>query len=544
MILVDYIVNLSVFSLLVSIPLVYRSFINHRPCKHFRLAVGLYGGIVSYILVTMAFEQGGYTYDIRYAPVVLVFAYLGPVSGIITGAFGLLARLATGGQWFPVIVGWAMIMVSLSIVHLYIKKYSSMIKSFILFTAYIVVYLVVVYVFHIFEDNLIFHFQYGLFVLLGVIVGALLIESYVKLYRLNNRLAEMYKMVEESETKYRLIAENTSDLIMVMDQEHSFSYFSPSHEHVLGYHSTEMERVKLCKFIHPEDADMFKNTIDQMFEMPESKSIEFRLNHKKGHWIEFESRCMPVKGENQEVEYIVIISRDISERKKAEEILLQSEKLSIVGELAAGVAHEIRNPLTTIKGFVQLYKWDNGKSEINDLLLSELERIETITSEMLSLGKPQAVQLHRTNLGELVENTLELLSPEALMSDIEFNLQIEDSGIFVTCEKNQLKQVFLNILKNAFEAMPKGGTIDIHLRNSGTGECILSFQDEGVGIPEEILPRLGEPFYTLKEKGTGLGLMICNKIVKQHHGTISYQSKKQEGTLVQIRLPLADSPIS
>jgi PAS domain S-box-containing protein len=539
MILVDYIVNLSVFSLLVSIPLVIRSFINHRPCKHFRLAVGLYGGIVSYILVMMAFEQGGYTYDIRYAPIILLFAYLGPVSGIITGAFSLLARLVSGGHWLPVIVGWAIIMISLSIVHLYIKKYSSMIKSFILFCTYIVVYLVIVFVFHIFEDNVMFHFQYGLFVLLGVVVGALLIESYVKLHRLNNRLAEMYKMVEESEAEYRLIAENTSDLIMVMDQEHSFSYFSPSHETVLGYHSSELEKVKLCKFIHPNDVDLFKDTIDSMFERSESKSLEFRLHHKQGHWIEFESRCMPVKGKSQEIERIVIISRDISERKKAEEILLQSEKLSIVGELAAGVAHEIRNPLTTIKGFLQLYKWESSNSEINGLLLSELDRIETITSEMLSLGKPQAVELHRTNLGELLENTLELLSPEALMSGIQFNLRIEDSGIFITCEKNQLKQVFLNILKNAIEAMPKGGTIDIHLCNSGTGECILSFQDEGVGIPEEILPRLGEPFYTLKEKGTGLGLMICNKIVKQHQGTITYHSKKREGALVQIKLPLA-----
>lgn len=538
MILLDYIVNLSVFSLLVSIPFVIRSFINHKAFNS-RLVAGLYGGMISYILVAMAFQHGGYTYDIRYAPVILSFAYLGPAAGIITGIFALIARLVSGGHWLPVIFGWSMIMISLSIVHLYIKRFSSVKKSFILYGIYLIDYLVTISIFHIFADNPNFHFQYGLFVLLGVIIGALLIESYVKLHRLNNRMTEMYQMVEESEAEYRLIAENTSDLIMVMDHEHSFSYFSPSHEIVLGYHSSELEKVKLCKFIHPDDVDLFKNTIDEMFAKPESKSLEFRLRHKQGHWIEFESRCMPVKGENQQIERIVIISRDISERKKAEEILLQSEKLSIVGELAAGVAHEIRNPLTTIKGFVQLYKWENGKSEINDLLLSELERIETITSEMLSLGKPQAVQLHRTNLGELVENTLELLSPEALMSDIQFNLQIEDSGLFITCEKNQLKQVFLNILKNAIEAMPKGGTIHINVRNSGTGDCVLSFQDEGVGIPEEILPRLGEPFYSLKEKGTGLGLMICNKIVKQHHGTITYHSRKQEGTLVVIKLPLA-----
>lgn len=253
-----------------------------------------------------------------------------------------------------------------------------------------------------------------------------MIESYVKLHRLYNRLSDMYRMVEASESKYRLIAENTSDLIMVMDKEHTLSYFSPSHEIVLGYQCSELEDVKLCRFIHSNDVDMFKSTLDRMFENGESKSIEFRLIHKNGNWIEFESRGVPVKRENGEIEHIVIISRDISERKKAEEILLQSEKLSIVGELAAGVAHEIRNPLTTIKGFIQLFKRENGADEINDLLLSELARIETITSEMLSLGKPQAVQLHRTNLRELVENTLELLSPQAHMENIQFNLCVED----------------------------------------------------------------------------------------------------------------------
>ena len=174
----------------------------------------------------------------------------------------------------------------------------------------------------------------------------------------------------------------------------------------------------------------------------------------------------------------------------------------------------------------------------NDLLLSELERIETITSELLSLGKPQAVQMNRTNLRELVENTLELLSPQALMNDIQFKLCVEESAFFVTCEKNQIKQVFLNVLKNAIESMVRWRRNPHYLRTRNEGECIISFQDQGIGIPEEILPRLGEPFYTLKEKGTGLGLMICHKIIKQHHGSITYQSKINEGTLVEITLPL------
>ncbi|MFZ7943350.1 ATP-binding protein [Neobacillus sp. 19] len=540
MVLLDYIINLSIFSLLVSTPLIIRSFINLKPLKQVDFWVGLYGGIVSVILVALSFQQNGYSYDIRYAPVILVFAYFGPAPGFITGIFALTSRLFSSGHWTPAIIGWTIIMIVFSLIHLYTKRLTPVKKSVILYGAYLFIYIIIIpIIFNVFRDEPFFHIQYLLFVMLGVIIGVLLIESYLKLYRLNNRLSEMYKMVEASESKYRLIAENTSDLIMVMNKEQSISYFSPSHEHVLGFQCCELERIELCKFIHPDDVTKFQMAILKMFEQKESQSLEFRLKHKEDRWIEVESRCMPVKGEKEAIENIVLISRDISERKKSEEILLQSEKLSIVGELAAGVAHEIRNPLTTIKGFVQLYKAENSSIEYNDLLLSELERIESITSGLLTLGKPQAVQLNVIDVRDLIENTLELLSPQALLNNIQFNLQFEESPFMITGEKNQLKQVFLNIFKNAIEAMPQGGDIQVNLRKGLTDECIISVQDQGCGIPEELLPRLGEPFYSLKEKGTGLGIMICHKILKQHHGSIVYKSKLKEGTIVEIKLPLA-----
>jgi PAS domain S-box-containing protein len=665
LILLDYIINLSIFSLLVSTPLVVRSFIKHKPLKRYRLGVGVYAGIVSFALVMLSIQQQGYSYDIRYAPVILVFAYLGPTAGLITGGFGLFARLLTSGNWDTAIMGWSIIMIGFSIIHLYISHLTPVKKSIAFFGSYILIYVInVPIIFNVFRDKPFFHLQYLLFVMLGVIIGGLLIESYQKLYRLNTKLSDTFKIVETtqqelkhtleeinggifkfkksedsyihtfaegkffhqgeeqsqdsigrkpiqellpysflqsvlpyyenawngkevqfeiewpspriglislhpifkgrevvevigtvvditdkksmektlevSESKYRLIAENTSDLIMVMDKEHSIAYFSPSHEVVLGYQCYDLENIELCKFIHSDDVNIFRNTIRKLFENKESDSIEYRFKHKEGHWIEFESRCMPVMGEKHCIEHIVIISRDISERKKAEGFLLQSEKLSIVGELAAGVAHEIRNPLTTIKGFVQLYKQEGSSIVYTDLLLSELERIETITSELLSLGKPQALQLNRTNLRELLKNTLELLTPQAHMNDIQFKSKFEESPFFITCEKNQIKQVFLNILKNALEAMPDGGDIHINLQKSEEDECVISFQDQGCGIPEELIPRLGEPFYSLKEKGTGLGLMICHKIIKQHQGSITYQSKVKEGTSIEIKLPLTD----
>ncbi|OCT12187.1 PAS domain-containing sensor histidine kinase [Paenibacillus pectinilyticus] len=538
MIIFDYIVNLSIYSLLVSTPLVIRSYINHQPLKKLHLWVAVYAGFVSVILVMLSVKQQGFSYDIRYAPIILVFTYLGPVAGLITGAISLLYRLYSNGHWPAAIAGWALIMTVFSILHVYLSLFPPLKRSATLFGAYIILYICTVFSFHILQDQPIFHIQYLLFVMLGVLLGGLLIESNEKLRRIITEKKVIEKTLEASESKYRLIAENTSDLIMVMDKDHSISYFSPSHEFILGYQSLKFEGTTLCEFVHPDDLAMFKDTIQRMLDNMEAHSMEFRLKHKEGHWIEFESRCRPVKGDSGLIEHIVIISRDISERKKAEEFLLQSEKLSIVGEMAAGVAHEIRNPLTTIKGFLQIQKKEKHPIKYSDLLLSELERIETITSELLSLGKPQAVQLTRTDVKELIAYTVEFLSPQVLLRNIEFKVSYEESAFPITCEKNQLKQVFLNILKNAIESMPNGGMIQISLRKEAEDECVILVEDQGCGIPEDHIHRLGQPFYSLKEKGTGLGLMISHKIIKQHHGRISYRSKVNEGTLIEVRIPL------
>lgn len=534
MILFDFIVNIAIFSLLVSTPLVIRSFIHQTPIKYLNFWVSIYAGVVSVFLVVLSVKQQGYAFDIRYAPVILVFAYLGPIPGVITGLFSLFARLFSSGNWTPAIGGWMINMLILCVVHKYISRSSRSRKIGALFWAYVMGYLVTILSFQVLLNKPIFHLQYILFVLLGVILGGLLIESNDRLLRIIKENKYMEATLEKSESKYKLIANNTSDLIMVMDHNHTVSYFSPSHEIVLGYEHHELESNQLCMLVHPKDLDIFNHTISTMFGEINGSSLEVRLKHKEGHWKEFESRCQRVK----DSEFVVIISRDISDRKKAEEILLQSEKLSIVGELAAGIAHEIRNPLTTIKGFLQVYKEGNYSRKHNDLLLSELERIEAITSEFLSLAKPQLTQLTVTDLREIVAYTLEILSPEALLNNIEFQLIHEDIHFPIMGEKNQLKQMFLNIIKNAMESMPDGGDIQIWLRKDGERDCIISVKDHGCGIPEELLSKLGEPFYSLKEKGTGLGLMICKKIIKQHEGDITYSSKMNKGTLVEIRLPL------
>ncbi|WP_134703432.1 ATP-binding protein [Ammoniphilus sp. YIM 78166] len=211
-----------------------------------------------------------------------------------------------------------------------------------------------------------------------------------------------------------------------------------------------------------------------------------------------------------------------------------------MGELAAGIAHEIRNPLTTLKGFIQLLKQEHPSMSHSKLLLEELERIEGITNQLLSLAKPQAIQLMRTDLVMLLQNTIEILTPQAHLNNVlvKINLGEMDESLYILCEANQLKQAFINLLKNAIESMPNGGLVQLTLNKESNTHVRLTMQDQGCGIPQELLPRLGEPFYTLKEKGTGLGLMICYKIIKEHQGTILLESKVGEGTKVRIELPL------
>ncbi|MET3288704.1 UNVERIFIED_CONTAM: signal transduction histidine kinase [Brevibacillus sp. OAP136] len=226
------------------------------------------------------------------------------------------------------------------------------------------------------------------------------------------------------------------------------------------------------------------------------------------------------------------------QRKKTEEMVRKSEMLSMIGQLAAGVAHEIRNPLTSIKGFLQLMQANATKNEdYFTIMLTELARIEFIISEFLVLAKPQLVMKERRNLIHLLQNIIVLVETHAILNNVQIFLHFEPELPLILCEESQLKQAFVNIMKNAIEAMPDGGELLITVNCEGNDRVVVQFIDDGVGVPEEIMPKLGEPFYTTKEKGTGLGLMVSYKIIENHRGHIQVRSTPQKGTTVEIQLP-------
>lgn len=234
---------------------------------------------------------------------------------------------------------------------------------------------------------------------------------------------------------------------------------------------------------------------------------------------------------------------DITHEKENEMLMIRSEKMNIVGELSASIAHELRNPLTAVKGFFQMLQdMYEGSSMYFEVIEEELSRIEQISSELLTLAKPHSENRGMYNVVRLIEDVVTLLTPQANMKNIELIQESALGDLWAECENTKIKQVFINLVKNAIESMDQSGSIK--MQTSRTGESIqVQIIDEGKGMPEEALKKLGEPFYTTKEKGTGLGLMVCFQIIESHGGTLKAESKIDQGTTFTITLPAKEERI-
>ncbi|KUO96181.1 hypothetical protein ATW55_14825 [Ferroacidibacillus organovorans] len=289
---------------------------------------------------------------------------------------------------------------------------------------------------------------------------------------------------------------------------------------------------EIYSFIHPEDSAFVK----EKFSLPEEfMDIEFRLVHANQSIHVVHSIAMKLCDSKGTPLRLFGIVQDITSRKLAEDTMVRSETLSAVGQLAAGLAHEIRNPLTSLKGFMQLLTDENG-GKYSEIIQSELQRIEMILHEMLMLAKPQAIEFRVHLLKQVLEEVMVLLCAQALLCNVCLLADFEEDELFVYCDSNQLKQVFINMMKNAIESMKSGGNLQISL----VGSCdrvVVTFADEGEGIQSDTLLRLGQPFVSTKSNGIGLGFMVSQKIIQDHGGTIEVNSKVAVGTTVTITLP-------
>lgn len=340
--------------------------------------------------------------------------------------------------------------------------------------------------------------------------------------------------------RYKLLVENSMDTIALI-KEGNWDYMNPSGLRLFeAAHEGELIGRSIYDLLEENDHAEISAWLDaEISASPESmKPVEVVWRSLTGKLIHAEMVRVRATMYGSPIEQVII--RDISERKKNEELLIKTEKLSIAGQLAAGIAHEIRNPLTSLKGFMQLLATGRVPHDrYYSIMHGELVHIETIISELLMLSKPQAYEYVYIDIRGLMKETIGNLSQIAKQYNVKmvYVNEVGDHPLWVMGVKPQLRQVFLNLLKNAIESMQNGGHVRIRAFLEDHATIGIRIQDEGTGIPQEQLSMMGQPFYTTKEKGTGLGLMVTYKIIDNHEGHISAESQVGVGTTFTIRLP-------
>jgi two-component system, sporulation sensor kinase A len=346
---------------------------------------------------------------------------------------------------------------------------------------------------------------------------------------------------QKSDEKYRLLAENSSDIINLHEPDGTYIYLSPS-IHSLGFSPDELMGAHPYDIIHPDDQTKIKELLSSLNEENNVIQVTYRARTSSGEYSWFESVLKAIiNPQSGETMNVVSVSRNIDERLLVEEHIKKSEKLAVIGQMAAAVAHEIRNPLTPIKGFLQLC---DDKKQYNEdylqIVVKEISRMEEIITDFLYLAKPQEIVKKPLKINELLNEVVTIVENGVKNKNGTIIIHpFEQKGTVLGCS-NGLKQVFFNIIQNAIDAIGQHGRIEIET-NSKQNMYVIMVKDDGEGIPKEVFRHLGEPFYSTKEKGTGLGLLISHKIIENHEGKITYESQKETGTIVKICLPIKNS---
>lgn len=337
-------------------------------------------------------------------------------------------------------------------------------------------------------------------------------------------------------------------------QDRKFQFVNPQFQKHTGYSEEELLGMDYWKIIFPEDMNIVRENAVKILKGERSSSYEYRAVNKGGktRWImetvtsiHYKKRRATLGNYMDITEYKqteIELKNTINELRRTQNVLREREKLAIIGQMAAGMAHEIKNPLTAIRGFAQLLKQKNFDNEILShyvtTILEEADQANRVINDFLQLARPKPPVLTKQSINSLIKEVLDIVGPRAYLKNVE--VDYEDTSDLPHCmlDRDQFKQVLLNMCQNAIEAMPGGGNMEIK-----TGilpeqnEIYLDIQDTGRGISQDKLKNIGVPFYTTKAEGTGLGLSISYAIVNAHKGRIEVDSREGGGSRFRIYLP-------
>ncbi len=353
-----------------------------------------------------------------------------------------------------------------------------------------------------------------------------------------NRMLEAIHTAQEaraeSEARYRIVVEQASEGIALVDaRTGQFIEANAAFQTMLGYSEEELRQQTLCAILKdagPECQEILEEA---------SLSGEQTCRRKDGSRIIVETAVNRIHHQGQEV--LCLLARDITERKRMEQYLIQTERMAAMGQIAATMAHEINNPLHSIWTMLELImEFPVDEAEKEQYLLAvqrEVRRLMMLTRQVLEFARPLTWEEAPVNLAETLRYALGLADRRLRDHGIQVSLRVPDDLPLVAGSRDQLAQVFLNLILNAVDSMPDGGRLEIQATVQQQ-QAVVTFADTGPGIPPEMMPHLFEPFITTKKDGTGLGLAISQNIIRRHGGTITATNAPQGGAVFTITLPI------
>lgn len=364
---------------------------------------------------------------------------------------------------------------------------------------------------------------------------------------------EMERQLYQQQEFARRLIDSFPDLIFVVDTAGRYTFVSPRVKDILGYELEETKNLEFGGRTHLEDrAALLVLFAEVVGGRQTFASLEVRVRNKQGDWRRLRCHFSPLFNESGTIDGVVISARDVTELKRLEEQLIQAEKLAAMGQMLAGVAHELNNPLTAILGVTELLRDSEGVQENTkrqlELTHRQARRAARIVQNLLEFSRPAAPQKNALDVNTLIERTLQLQDHSLRRNNVHVDFQPNADLPTVIGDANQLIQVFLNLISNAEHAIREvreTGRIQIRIGRIG-GHVSVTVQDDGVGVAQEALPKLFDPFYTTKRPGggTGLGLSICMSIVREHGGSIDVETLPAGGSAFTVYLPVAPPELS
>ncbi len=372
----------------------------------------------------------------------------------------------------------------------------------------------------------------------GVVENVMLIMDDI------TQQVSLREKVRQTERHLASVVESANDIVTSLDPKGMILTWNNAAERISGYIERELVGKPLTTIFVDEQKATLVSIIEGLSKGKMVKHIELGLKTKTGKIIPVSWSFALMRDDAQMVVGIVGVGQDLSERRELEAQLFHSAKLASLGVMAGGIAHEIRNPLGISSAAAQLLleypENESLRKECAQKIYSGIRRASQIIEELLKFSHPSKGQFELTNINDAVVETLNLIEKQLVLTRIEIKKKLDSHIPVITAEKNLLKQAFLNMLLNAANAMPGGGTMTITTEADGENSVKVVFKDTGCGISAENIDKIFDPFFTTMPvgKGTGLGLSITYSIIKHHEGTIHVESAVGKGTTFTIKLPV------